>query len=212
MDNRDLESRMDRIIEWVKACDTKASIMLTLVSLMLSFVFTSDFVLEGLKEIFSSISKYNPDNRSLLNISFSGLLTILSLLASVYFLMGSIYRFIMVVYSKPKESLEEPKKMSLVFRLFNGLFRYQWRNLNDSNTKKNSLINLNHIAFLNYVQFKKDINSSDYDETDDYLSQIFINARRCSEKFYDYNSGIRWMLRAIPFLSLFIFFLIIYCA
>lgn len=208
MDNRDLESRMDRIIEWVKACDTKASIMLALVSLMLSFVFTSDFVLEGLKDIFSSVSNYDSDNKS----SLSGLLTILFLLASVYSLMGSIYRFIMVVYSKPKESLEEPKKMSLVFRLFNGLFRYQWRNLNDSNTKKNSLIHLNHIASLSYEQFKKDINSNEYDETDDYLSQIYINSQRCSEKFDDYNSGIRWMLRALPCLIVFFVSLLIYAA
>lgn len=212
MDNRDFESRMDRIIEWVKACDTKASIMLALVSLMLSFVFTSDFVLGELKDIFSSISKYNPENKSLLDISISGLFTIVFLLFGLYFLMGSIYRFVMVVYSKPKESLEDPKKMPLVFRLFNCVFRYEWKNLNDPNTKKDSLIHLNHIASLSFDQFKKDINSIDYDETDDFLSQVYINAKRCSEKFDDYNSGICWMLWAIPFLSLFILFLIIYCA
>lgn len=212
MDNGELESRMDRIIEWVKACDTKASIVLALVSLMLSFVFTSDFVLEGLKDIFSSVLNYDSDNKSILNISLSGLLTILFLLASVYFLMGSIYRFVMVVYSKPQESLDDSKKMSIVFRLFNCLFRYKWRNLHAPNTKKDSLIHLNHIASLSYEQFKKDINSNEYDETDDYLSQIYINSQRCSEKFDDYNSGIRWMLRALPCLIVFFVSLLIYAA
>ena len=33
MENEELKSRMDRIIEWVKTCDTKASIMLSVLSL-----------------------------------------------------------------------------------------------------------------------------------------------------------------------------------
>ena len=32
MDENELQNRMDRIIEWVKTCDTKASIMLTVLS------------------------------------------------------------------------------------------------------------------------------------------------------------------------------------
>lgn len=48
MENEELKSRMDRIIEWVKTCDTKASIMLSVLSLSVGIIFTSDFVLGSL--------------------------------------------------------------------------------------------------------------------------------------------------------------------
>lgn len=206
--------RMDRIIEWVKTCDTKASIMLTLVCLMVSFVITSDFVLSGIHSIFKSVADYHPDTWSLKDISVSGALCLLSLFLSLYLLMGSIYRFVMVVYSKPHESLEETHKQSLIFKLFNFVFRYQRKNLNDPLTKKDSFIHLNHIANISYSEFKEKMTNEDYyekEEIDDYLSQIYINAKRCKEKFEDYNSAILWMLRSVPFLVLFFFLLLIYC-
>lgn len=49
------------------------------------------------------------------------------------------------------------------------------------------------------------------EEIDDYLSQIYINAKRCKEKFEDYNSAILWMLKSVPFLVLSFFLLLIYC-
>ena len=206
--------RMDRIIEWVKTCDTKASIMLTLVCLMVSFVITSDFVLEGISSIFRSVADYHPDTRSLKDISISGTLCLLCLFLSLYLLLGSIYRFVMVVYSKPQESLDGVHKQSLIIILFNFVFRYRWRNLNDTSTKKDSLIHLNHIANLTYAEFKAKMTNEDYyekEEIDDYLSQIYINAKRCKEKFEDYNSAILWMLRSVPFLILFFFLLLIFC-
>ena len=206
--------RMDRIIEWVKTCDTKASIMLTLVCLMVSFVITSDFVLRGIRSIFKSVADYHPDTWSLKDISVSGTLCLLCLFLSLYLLMGSIYRFVMVVYSKPQESLDGVHKQSLIIKLFNFVFRYKWKNLNDSLAKKDSFIHLYHIAKLSYAEFKEKMTNGDYyekEEIDDYLSQIYINAKRCKEKFEDYNSAILWMLKSVPFLVLSFFLLLIYC-
>lgn len=212
MEKNDLESRMDRIIEWVKTCDTKASIMLTLVGLLVSFVFTSDFVMKGVTSIVRSFFDYHPDSKSIYDINLTGLLSLVALLFSVYFLLGSIYRLIMVLYSKPKETLCNTKSPSFVFILFNILFCYKWNDLNDVDTVKDSLIHFNHISDLNYQDFRKEINSADYKEQEDLLSQIYINAKRCSEKFSDYNSAIIWMLRSLPCLIVFFLCLILYSA
>ena len=212
MENKDLESRMDRIIDWVKTCDTKASIMLTLVGLLVSFLFTSDFVMKGVTSIIRSFLDYNPDSKSICDLSITGLLTLVALLFSVYFLLGSIYRLIMVLYSKPKETLCNTKRPSFVFGLFNFIFCYKWKDLNDVDTVKDSLIHFNHISDLNYQDFKKGIISTEYEEQEDLLSQIYINAKRCSEKFLDYNSAIIWMLRSLPCLILFYMCLILYSA
>lgn len=212
MENKELESRMDRIIDWVTTCDTKASIMLTLVGLLVSFVFTSDFVMKGVTSIIRSFLDYHPDSRSIFDLNITGLLTLLALLFSVYYLLGSIYRLIMVLYSKPKETLSNTKKLSFVFRLFNIVFCYKWRDLYDVDTVKDSFIHFNHISDLSYQEFVNGINSETDKIQEDLLSQIYINAKRCSEKFSDYNSAIIWMLRSLPCLIFFFFCLILYSA
>lgn len=54
MDENELQNRRDRIIEWVKTCDTKASIMLTVLSLSVGIFFTSDFVLSSLLKVITN--------------------------------------------------------------------------------------------------------------------------------------------------------------
>ncbi len=209
----DLETRMDRIIDWVKTCDTKASIMLTLVGLMTSFVFTSDFVLQGIETIVKSVCNYDIKYFSIHDISISGLLTILFLLLSIYFLFGSIYRLVMVLYSKISEDLSSKEDHSIIFLLFNIVFRYKWHNYDKKDTFQGSLIHFNHISNLDFEGFKDQIKTYDEKgELEDYLSQIFINAKRCKQKFLDYNSAIKWMLCAIPFIIFFFISLFIFCS
>lgn len=209
-----MESRLDRIIDWVKACDTKASIMLALIGVFISMIFTSDFVLTKIQSIVNSIKEYDFHNVSVHDVSVIGFFVLLFLIVSLYFLMGSVYRFILVVYSKHQETLSNDSgKMPRIFRVFDCIFRHSTVCNNDPNTKKDSLISLNHIASIAYDDFKTAIASSDYSKTlekEDYLSQIYINAKRCKEKFEDYNSAIRWMLYSCPFLFLFYVCLLFY--
>lgn len=58
MDENELQNRMDRIIEWVKTCDTKASIMLTVLSLSVGIFFTSDFVLSSLLKVILTLLSF----------------------------------------------------------------------------------------------------------------------------------------------------------
>ena len=212
MNNNELETRMDRIIEWVKVCDTKASIMLALVGVMLTFAFSNDFVLSGIQSIFHSAFDYDFSNASFADIRLCGVLAILCLFIALYSLMGAIYRFIMVVYSIHQETLTDPKKDSLLFSIFNWLFRYDWpEGINDT-VFTGSLIHFYHISKLSYDKFVEELESNDYKEHVDFLSQIYINAKRCSKKFEDYNAAIRWMLWSFPFMTFFFLFLLFFVA
>ena len=203
-----MKSRMDRIIDWVKACDTKASIMIALVGVLVSLISTSDFVLNRVHVIVNSVKEYNFHEKSIHDVKVFGVLTILFLLVSLYYLIGSMYRFVLVVYSKHQETLSDTSNKTWVFTVLDFIFHHKQNELNGSHLKTDSLISLNHIAKMEYDEFKAAVHSS-FDE-EDYLSQIYINARRCREKFEDYNSAIRWMLYAMPFMILFFLSLLLY--
>ena len=203
IDNNELKSRMDRIIDWVKTCDTKASIMLTLVCLVLSFIFTSDFILSGYSKIFQSLRLYvdTPGNCSYKDISISAIIAIASMAGFIYYSMGCVYRFILVLYSKIEESQDNKDLKMFVYKVANVLFVYKPSGKTTSEAYMNSLVHFNNIAnYDNFDAFKAAMNDNGYKEDEDLLSQIYINANRCQEKFNDYNAAIRWMLYSIPFL------------
>ncbi len=201
----ELKSRMDRIIEWVKTCDTKASIMLTLVCLVLSFIFTSDFFIVGFSKIIQSLRVYSDSDGGcdIKDISISGFFSIAFIIGYLYFTFGSIYRLVMVLYSKISESqIEEGLKKS-IYKIANFIFRYKPSPKATSDAYMNSLIHFNNIAKMDdFNTFKSAMESSADNENEDLLSQIYINANRCKEKFEDYNAAICWMLCSLPFLLL----------
>ena len=199
----ELKLRMDRIIEWVKTCDTKASIMLTLVCLVLSFIFTSDFILTGFSKVIQSLRLYmdTKGNNSFGDVSISAIFAVASMAGFVYYSLGSVYRLIMVLYSKIEESQIENGLKKRVYQCANWLFKYKPSSKTTSDAYLNSLIHFNNIANYNsYEAYKSAMESSGNHEQEDLLSQIYINANRCKEKFNDYNAAIRWMMYSILFL------------
>ena len=198
-----LESKMDRIIEWVKTCDTKASIMLTLLCLILSIIFTSDFVVNGFSKILQSLRLYydSTGKNDIHDISITGLLAFVSMVLFIYFTLGSGYRFVMVLYSKIQENQIEDGLKKRIYNFLNWLFVYKPSNKETSDAYLNSLIHFHNIAnFNSFSDYKKATENQEYDEVEDLHSQIYINANRCTEKFNDYNAAIRWMLYSVPFL------------
>ena len=166
MEKEELKSRMDRIINWVQVCDTKASIMLSVVSLIAGFLFTSDYMLNGLQEIV----KYTFVVKEKGNCSVSAVLALVCCVLTIVFVILAIYNYILVLRAKVNED-----------------------QTNDEKVKENSLIHFNHISKIaDYDTFKSAMKNPSFNEEDDYLSQIYVNAKRCSEKFHDYNDGIKW--------------------
>lgn len=175
------EKKMDRIIEWVKTCDTKTSIVMTIALLVPTFIMGTDWVLERLGRIITLVAE------AILNLgkgycfSWSNCVALILLVLTLVLLGKSLSMFIKVLVAKTKE------------------------NTFGNDVKNDSLIHFHYIStikdFQTYKQKAEDEKDKDYYE--DLLSQTYINAKRCNEKFNDYNSGVRWLCGAMISLVLF---------
>ena len=167
MESLELEKIMNRIIEWVKVCDTKTSIMLSALSVLLTICSTSEIIVNKIHDLLLRL--FDKHYYLYSGINVIGILALLFLITSCFFAFRSGYCFIKVLYAKKDEN-----------------------QFND-NHFTNSLIHFHHISSLKYEEFLKDIKEySNDNKTNDLLSQIHINAIRCNEKFDDYNAGIKY--------------------
>lgn len=167
MERQELEKRMDRIIEWVKVCDTKTSILLSALSVLLTITFTSDVIVNHISDL--ALRMFDKHYYSYDGICVLGLLSLFALLLSCFFALWSGYSFMKVLYAKKNEE--------------------QFGNEHYTE----SLIHFRHISSLAYEDFTGEIqNYNDNKWELDLLSQIHINAMRCNEKFDDYNAGVKW--------------------
>lgn len=186
--NRKIEDqnrRMDRIIEWVKVCDSKTSILMSVVLLVPTFIIGTDWVLSKLEHIISLIVDALNSHGEGFCFSIVNFIVLLLLLSTITFTIMSFCFFLSVFKAKIKE------------------------NTYGDDVKKESLVHLNNIAgitdFETYKRLTAEETEDDYYE--DLLSQTYINAKRCAEKFELYNKGLRWLGFAMICLILFIFML-----
>lgn len=186
--NRKIEDqnrRMDRIIEWVKVCDNKTSILMSVVLLVPTFIIGTDWVLSKLEHIISLIIDTLNSHGEGFCFSIVNFIVLLLLLSTITFTIMSFCFFLSVLKAKIKE------------------------NTYGDDVKKESLVHFNNIAgitdFETYKRLIAEETEDDYYE--DLLSQTYINAKRCAEKFALYNKGLRWLGFAMIGLLLFILML-----
>ncbi len=172
----ELISRMDRIIHWVEVCDTKTSIILAVQAMVLTIVCSTDFVFDAVTNILSDTLFLDGDKE----FCFWGCMVILFLLSLIVAFANSLFHLFKVLEAKT------------------GADQTKDKNVRD----KDSLIHFQCIAdkkeFQDYLAFQKKVESeTETDEMHDLLSQVYINANRCDEKFYHYNKGLvalKWTL------------------
>lgn len=182
---QNLESRIDRIIEWVKTCDNKATTLLSITALVLTILLSGDYIMTGMQTILSTV--YDPN---MTEPSICGILAVLSFITAVILLLLSLVCCILVVRAKVSENQR-----------------------NQPSIKTDSLIHFNNIASLSYSQFVEAIDrETDEDYLEDLKSQIYINASRCTEKFKIYNNAVLLLCCAIPFAVLYIVFTVLFLA
>lgn len=182
---QNLESRLDRIIEWVKTCDNKATTLLSITALVLTILLAGDYIMTGMQTVLSTV--YNP---ILTEPSVCGIFAVLSFITSVILLLLSLVYCIFVVRAKVSENqMSQPL------------------------IKTDSLIHFNNIASLKYSQFVEALDGeTDEEYLADLKSQIYINASRCAEKFKTYNKAVWLLCWAIPFALLYIAFTVLFLA
>ncbi len=165
---------MDRIIDWVKVCDTKTSIMLSALSVLMTLAFTNEVTISHISELV--LRMFDKDYYLYDGINCIGTLALFVLLLTCLFAVYSGCSFIKVLRAKKDER--------------------QYGNEHFTH----SLIHFHHIASLKYDEFIQSIDEySEKDYRNDLLSQIHINAIRCDEKFNDYNEGILWFTLSVIF-------------
>lgn len=172
MEKDELEKRMDRVINWVQVCDTKASIIIGVIALFAGWLFATDFFVDGMKDVLNATFFYRGDKE----FSLLALLLILFFLLTVISLGVSLYYMIKVVAAKPQSTqTRDPKARTKSLIHF-----YSVAEIIAESKEKSA-----------YDVFSEMIKSeSSKTIEDDYLSQFYINAKRCKEKFDDYNDGI----------------------
>lgn len=180
-----LENRLNRIIEWVKTCDNKATTLLSITALVLTILLAGDYIMTGMQTILSSV--YDP---KCTEPSISGILAVTCFVLAIGLLLASLICCILVVRAKTTEGLDKDKSI-----------------------KKDSLIHFNHISELTYPQFKESLESESEDVyLEDLKSQIHINSVRCAEKFKTFNWAIWLLCGAIPTALVYIAFTVIFLA
>ena len=184
------KDRMDCIIEWVRTCDNKTSIIMTITLLVPSFVIGTDWVLERLERVISlAKDAYICDGEgyyfSIWNFS-----SLFFFVVTIFLGGMSLMYFIKVLKANTKEDTY------------------------DKDIKKDSLVHFNFISTIDNFETYKQLADGEKEDSyyEDLLSQTYINAKRCAEKFADYNKGICWLSGAVISLVLFIvslFFVVI---
>lgn len=173
---QDLELRLARVVEWVKVCDTKTSFLLAIVGVMLPLVLQSKILQEDMMAAFKQLNS----NGSCFVFVCSFLYVVL-VIGFGFLLLIACKKFLNVLFAKRTESLNERILGSNKETIDNSVF-------------KDSLLHFHHISQLTYEQFKSGIDAeTSADLREDLLSQIYINARRCNEKYSDYNDGVRYL-------------------
>lgn len=180
----DQNRRMDRVIEWVKTCDTKTSIMMSVVLLVPTFTIGTDWVLSKVEDVISIIVEAIHNDGVGYCFSVINFIVLLLLVITITFTIVSFCFFVSVLKAKTKE------------------------NTYGDDVKTNSLIYFNYISSVNFETYKElSHNEQESDYYEDLLSQTYINSKRCAEKFKHYNKGLRWLCFALISLILFILML-----
>lgn len=177
---------LKRIDEWIVDCDLKTSILMAFTSVIITFIFTSEYIIKTLVIIFKDFIEYWRMHTGV--FCFSRLIIIGFFITAYVFFIDGLYSLYLVLKAKTKATDITSQ---------NGI-------MSDSFTY------FNHIQSINYLDYKNKIdNMSEEELTEDYLSQIYINSVRAEEKFNCYNKALKRILIGLFFLISFILLVVI---
>jgi hypothetical protein len=186
--NNDLQeklSTLERITNWIENSDSKSSIMMAFVGIFVSILFTNEFILNSLQEMIKPIYLFWETRSG----SFDLLITIklVVFICLSYFLLSTLFYLIKSLTAKTCS-----------------------KQTGDNGVMTDSLIHFGSIQNRTYDEFKSSILAeTDTNKYEDVLSQIYINSKRCQEKFDCYNKSVKKIKISIVLFVLFIIILIL---
>ena len=171
----------DRVSSWINNCDSKASILLALVGVILSIAFTSDYILGGIGEQVKQVIAFLKCKETICILGSLVLLIILGF--SIGFLISSIRKLLLVLYAR----------------------------LDDSSDKDNPSVSYyRSIAAKSFDEYKTLVGEiGDEAFIEDKLHQVYDCSKICTRKFLLYNEGIKHMKRGLVLFAVYMLLFII---
>lgn len=185
MERDDIKQYADEIYEqvssWINNCDSKASILLAFVGVILSISFTSDYILGGIEGLAKDVvSLIKREGNSCACASFF-ILVVLGL--SIGFFVDSIRNLLLVLYARMDDSRDRDNPSISFYRSIGSKPYDEYKNL------------VEKISDDNYIEDK--------------LRQVYDCSKICTNKFNFYNEGIKSMKIGLVFLAVYIFLFIL---
>ena len=164
-DKEDLKHSLDLVIRWIDNCDQKASILLAVIGVVLSILFTSDFFRVLRHYIFFPFVQWLDCTDGTIGVIWGRLVFFVFLLITFIFLGMSCCYLLKVLKPSLNYDLLRQSNPHLVARSF--LY----------------YMSIDNMTYDNYLL-------EDVDYLQDLKSQIYINSKIASEKFLNYSRGL----------------------
>lgn len=178
-----LEQSLDRVYMWIGNCDQKAGFLLATIGVIMTILFTSDFMKEVKIAVIKPFLEYWGNQG---DIEFC----LLNFLFSICFAATIVLSIISAIYALRSISATIDSKKIIS---------------DNPNVVNKSFLFFQTISFMTYDEFK---NHEGADYQLDLLSQIYINSKICTKKFESYQTALRFFYVVVICLALmFIFYL-----
>lgn len=162
----ELQFTLESVNSWLNNCDQKAGMLLAVIGVATTILFTGDFVKFIREHIFTPFVEFCEGQGEHL-FSWGRFTVFFLLVIAVILLIMSCY---------------------YLFRAIGANINYTKMYEENPGLVKRSYIFFGTISNMKYKEFKKD--EADYDE--DLKSQIYVNSKIATNKFQNYNRGLSW--------------------
>lgn len=162
-----LEQSLDRVNMWIGNCDQKAGFLLATIGVIMTILFTSDFMKEVKNAVIKPFLEYWGNQG---DIEFC----LLNFLFSICFAATIVLSIISAIYALRSISATIDSKKIIS---------------DNPNVVNKSFLFFQTISFMTYDEFK---NHEGADYQLDLLSQIYINSKICTKKFESYQTALRF--------------------
>lgn len=169
MDREDKLRTLERVIDWVKTCDTKVSYVMTLQGVLLTIIFTSEFIYD-IGDTFTRKVNISFDQNS-----------ITAFVECIF-----LYATLLLIFT------------SLIHAYFSLTIRIDNKIHKQDSLLIESILFFGSIQKYSYKDYKKrvqELTKEDFEEELD--SQIYINSKVCYSKFYHYQKNIQYFAISI---------------
>lgn len=162
----ELQFTLESVNSWLNNCDQKAGILLAVIGVAITILFTGDFVKFIREFIFAPFVDFCEDQGE--HVFSWGRFTVFFLLvfAALFLILSCYY----------------------LFKAIGANINYAKMYEENPGLVKKSYLFFGTISSMKYEDFKKD--EVDYEE--DLKSQIYVNSKIAINKFRNYNEGLSW--------------------